>query len=72
MPIEIPYFVIITSNKTFGQEKEEHRWATLQNCFVRCPRCSEIWLVPGANKNEEHLCAHCRHNFLINSLTIVN
>lgn len=66
MPTEIPDFVIITRNKTFGQGEGEHRPGnSLRNCFVSCPRCSEIWLVPGAIENEKYSCVECQHVFFI-------
>lgn len=76
MEAEILKFVIIARDNTFGQGREEHRRQrlvgnNLRNCFVRCPRCSEIWLVLEADKIKEYLCAECRHLFFIESSNLV-
>jgi hypothetical protein len=37
----------------------------LRRRFVRCPRCSEVWLVVGARDAERHVCKGCGHGFAI-------
>ena len=39
--------------------------AILRRWFVRCPRCSEVWLVVGARDDERHVCKGCGHGFVI-------
>lgn len=37
----------------------------LRRWFVRCPRCSEVWLVVGARDDDRHVCKGCGHGFVI-------
>jgi len=42
------------------------RWPEiLRRWFVRCPRCSEVWLVVGARDDDRHVCKGCGHGFVI-------
>ncbi len=38
---------------------------TLRRWFVRCPRCTEVWLVAGAREDDRHVCKGCGHGFAI-------
>lgn len=42
------------------------RWPEfLRRWYVRCPRCSVVWLVVGARDKDPHVCKGCGHGFAI-------
>ncbi len=42
---------------------------TLRRWLVKCPNCTEVRLVVGAQENESHVCRSCGHGFVITVLT---
>jgi len=38
---------------------------TLRQWLVKCPQCSEVRLVVGAQENDQYVCKDCSHSFAI-------
>jgi DNA-directed RNA polymerase subunit RPC12/RpoP len=64
MPVtENPYIVL---PETIGGKKRGERWfEALRRWLVKCPQCSEVRLVVGADENDEYVCKNCGHRFTI-------
>lgn len=37
----------------------------LKRWLVECPRCTQVWLVVGAQENDHYVCKDCGHGFAI-------
>lgn len=64
MALEQSEYVVLSEGNAHKRGKES--WAAmLRRWLVKCPRCSEVWLVIGAREKEGHICKDCGHSFII-------
>jgi transposase-like protein len=48
-----------------GKDARENWLEMLRQWLVRCPQCSEVRLVVGANERDRYICKDCGHSFVI-------
>ena len=56
---------IVLPQTTVGKKQGERWLEVLKRWLVRCPKCSEVRLVVGANENDQYVCKDCGHSFTI-------
>ena len=56
---------IVLPETTVGKKRGEKWLDVLKRWIVRCPECSEVRLVVGADENDEYVCKDCGHRFKI-------
>jgi len=62
----VPKDQYIVLPQTTVRKKQGERWLeVLKRWLVRCPKCSEVRLVVGANENDQYVCKDCGHSFTI-------
>ena len=62
----VPENQYIVLPETIAGKKREERWVeVLRRWLVKCPQCSEVRLVVGAQENDQYVCKDCGHTFTI-------
>ena len=56
---------IVLPETTDGKRRGERWFEVLRRWLVKCPQCSEVRLVVGAQENDEYVCKDCKHRFTI-------
>jgi rRNA maturation endonuclease Nob1 len=56
---------IVLPETTIGKKRGESWLDILRRWIVRCPKCSEVRLVVGADENDQYVCKDCGHKFKI-------
>jgi len=56
---------IVLPETTVARKRGERWLETLRRWIVRCPKCSEVRLVVGADENDQYVCKDCGHRFKI-------
>ena len=56
---------IVLPETTVGKKRGERWLDSLRRWIVRCPKCSEVRLVVGADENDQYVCKDCGHKFKI-------
>jgi len=57
-------YIAVSAAKS-GKKQQESWRELLRRSLVQCPRCSEVWLVVGAQENDRYVCNNCGHAFAI-------
>jgi transposase-like protein len=57
-------YIAVSAAET-GKKQQESWRQILRRSLVQCPRCSEVWLVVGAQENDRYVCKDCGHAFAI-------
>ena len=62
----VPENQYIVLPETIDGKNQGERWSeVLRRWLVKCPQCSEVRLVAGAQENDQHVCKDCGHRFTI-------
>lgn len=62
----VPENQYIVLPETIDGKKPGERWLeVLRRWLVKCPQCSEVRLVVGADEHDEYVCKNCGHRFTI-------
>ena len=56
---------IVLPETTDGKKRGERWFEVLRRWLVKCPHCSEVRLVVGAQENDKYVCKDCGHRFTI-------
>jgi DNA-directed RNA polymerase subunit RPC12/RpoP len=66
MGLGLSDYVAITSAET-REDAGENWFEMLRQWLVKCPHCSEVRLVVGAQEKDRYICKNCGKSFVIDS-----